>query len=322
MHIGIVTAIGLLILVVAILIGGSFYFYNVAIKRNEKLFLGNNKDLEQIHQSSDSVIQPTPVIDPAWVDGQLHDEWHMTSTDKLQLTAYYIAPKQPSHKVVILAHGYTSKGKDMGSFAKFYYEKLGYHVVMPDSRGHGNSEGNYIGFGWIDRQDYLSWIDETINKLGTDIEIVLHGISMGGAAVMMVSGEALPQQVKAIVEDCGYTSVQAELQYQLKRIYKLPSFPIMQVTSMLTKLRAGYHFHEASAIKQSKNNTTPMLFIHGDDDTFVPAEMVWQLYDVCTAEKDILIIEGAGHGMAYSIATSIYEHKVTEFLAKYIDGDQ
>ncbi|MFD2115169.1 alpha/beta fold hydrolase [Paenibacillus yanchengensis] len=320
--------VGILCVIVAVLIIASFYFYNVAIKRNKKQFLKNNKDLEQPDHPSDDVevveiteehIQPTPVFDADWVNSQSFETWQLTSEDGLKLVGYYIPAKIKTNKTVLLAHGYTSQGKDMGGFAKFYYERLGYNVFMPDSRGHGASEGNYIGFGWIDRKDYLLWIKEVINKIGNNAQIVLHGISMGGAAVMMISGEKLPEQVKVIIEDCGYTSVEDELKYQLKRMYKLPSFPILQTTSLLTKVRAGYHFHEASSLKQLENNNTPMLFIHGDADTFVPSEMVWQVYDACKAEKDVLIIEGAAHGMAFSVGRSIYEKKVTEFIANYIN---
>lgn len=148
------------------------------------------------------------------------------SEDGLELVGYYIPANTITTKTVILAHGYSSKGKDMGGFAAFYYDKLGYNVLMPDDRGHGASKGDYIGFGWPDRKDYLLWIRKIVDKVGEEGQIALHGISMGGATVMMISGEALPEQVKVIIEDCGYTSVYDQLAYQLERMYKLPTFPI------------------------------------------------------------------------------------------------
>lgn len=189
---------------------------------------------------------------------------------------------------------------------------------MPDDRGHGGSEGDYIGFGWPDRKDYLLWIRKIIEAVGESAQIVLHGISMGGATVMMISGEKLPEQVKVIVEDCGYTSVYDQLLYQLKRIYKLPAFPILPATSLLTRMKAGYHFNEASALKQLDKNKLPTLFIHGSEDTFVPTEMVWRLYEACKTEKEIYIAEGAGHGMAYSTDKAAYEQKVSDFVGRYL----
>lgn len=108
--------------------------------------------------------------------------------------------------------------------------------------------------------------------------------------------EDLPPQVKAIIEDCGYTSVDAQLSYQLSRMYHLPSFPLLNTTSLVTKLKAGYSFSEASALEQIKKNKLPILFIHGAEDWFVPVSMVYELYEACPSEKELYIVEGAGHG--------------------------
>jgi fermentation-respiration switch protein FrsA (DUF1100 family) len=323
----------LLVLLLIVLIAASFYFYHVAIKRNSKQFLSDNADLAQIQSSKsteDSIasaltdkVQPTPVeaMGVDWVESQDYETWRITSADGLALVGYYLAAKVPTTRTAILAHGYSSQGKDMGSFAKFYYEKLGYNVLMPDDRGHGNSEGDYIGFGWPDRMDYLLWIRRVVESVGDSAQIVLHGISMGGATVMMISGEDVPSQVKVIVEDCGYTTVHDQLLYQLKRIYKLPAFPIMPATSLVTRLKAGYHFREASALSQLKKNKLPMFFIHGAADTFVPTEMVWKLYEACKADKEIYIAAEAGHGMAYATDKRTYEQKVASFIGKYINND-
>ncbi|OMF37125.1 alpha/beta hydrolase [Paenibacillus sp. FSL H8-0548] len=322
---------GLVFVLLGILIALSYYFYNVAIKRNSKAFLSDNSDLAEISSKDEDEpttvkvtndVQPTPVETTGitWVESHVYDTWQLTTDDGLALVGYYLAAHVPTTKTVILAHGYSSQGKDMGSFAQFYYEELGYNVLMPDDRGHGRSEGNYIGFGWADRKDYLLWIHKVIEVIGDSAQIVLHGISMGGATVMMVSGEDVPKQVKAIVEDCGYTSVYDQLRYQLKRIYKLPAFPIMQTTSLLTWIKAGYHFQEASALKQLEKNKLPTLFIHGSDDSFVPTEMVWRLYEACKADKEIFIVDGAGHGMAYLVDKTSYEQKVTAFIGHYVQA--
>ncbi|GKX31625.1 alpha/beta hydrolase [Vallitalea longa] len=310
----------ILIIFVGIIIYGSNYFYNIAIARNKKTFLASNPDLKK-KESDKKDTQPTPIPKKSvpWVEEQNYQTIEITSDDNLKLKAYYLKATEPSNKLVILAHGYTSKGKDMGFLGKFYNEDLGYNILMPDDRGHGDSEGDYIGFGWPDRKDYVKWIELMIEKLGENCEIVLHGISMGGATVMMVSGEKLPEQVKAIVEDCGYTSVFDQLSYQFSRMYHLPEFPLLHTTSLLTKVKAGYNFWEASSIKQVEKSKTPILFIHGTEDTFVPYEMVNELYESCNSEKDLFIVEGAGHGACYSTDKEGYENKVREFLRKFIE---
>ena len=150
------------------------------------------------------------------------------------------------------------------------------------------------------------------------MQIALHGLSMGAATVMMVSGETLPSQVKAIIEDCGYTSASDQLAYQLKRMYNLPVFPLLPATSVVTQIKAGYSLYEASALKQIEKNTRPILFIHGDEDRFVPTGMVWELYEACTSEKELYLVKGAGHGHAYGTDRDTYIQKVGDFLARFL----
>jgi fermentation-respiration switch protein FrsA (DUF1100 family) len=137
---------------------------------------------------------------------------------------------------------------------------------------------------------------------------------------MMTSGEELPPQVKAIIEDCGYSSVEEQLAYQLKTMYRLPGFPIVNATSLLTKIKAGYDFSEASALEQVKKDKLPMLFIHGGADKFVPTEMVYKVYDACPAEKELFVVEGADHVMSIIVDPEGYESKVSGFLDKYMNS--
>lgn len=297
------------------LVFASLYFYDLAIKRSKKEFLRDNEDLKQ----PTSQPQPGEISGAKWLEGQDYQTWEITSFDGLRLVGYFLPAAKTTSKTAILAHGYTSQGKHMASFARFFYERLGYNVLMPDARGHGQSEGDYIGFGWHERKDYLLWIEEVLKKMGEDAQIVLHGISMGGATVLMVSGEELPKQVKVIVEDCGYTSVYDQLAYQLKRMYNLPAFPIVPLTSLVTKLKAGYAFFEASALKQVRKAKLPILFIHGSEDLFVPTEMCYQLYEACPTEKELLIVEGAGHGTAFNTDQQGYEDRVAEFVGRFIE---
>lgn len=292
----------------------SFYFYNVAVALTEKDFLDDDDDESR-------AVDTTNVTKYQWVDSNNFQDIEIKSEDGLKLQGYYLEADVPTNKTAILAHGYNGQGKDMSRYARFYHDSLGYNVLMPDTRGHGQSEGDYIGFGWPDRKDYLKWIDYIIDNVGEDSEIVLHGVSMGGATVLMVSGEDVPKNVKAIVSDCAYTSAKEQLEYQLKKLYNLPSFPFIPSTSILTRIKAGYFFEEASALKQVKKSKTPTLFIHGDADDFVPYYMVNELYDNCSSDKDILIVKGAKHATAYRDNKEGYESKVIKFLSKYIQNN-
>jgi fermentation-respiration switch protein FrsA (DUF1100 family) len=298
--------VGIIILALVI---ASLYFYNVAIARQSKEFLNDNPDL---------TVDPSAELttfDMTWLDHQTFEKLEIKSYDGLTLRGYYLPASKLTKKTAILAHGYSSRAlPDMGSFAQLYHDVFGYNVLLPDDRGHGESEGAYIGFGWHDRFDYLKWIQTAIQKVGEDAQIVLHGLSMGGATVLMTSGEKLPEQVKCIVSDCAYTSVKDILSYQCRRIYKLPPTPFVELTSLICKLRAGYFFGEASALRQIKKAQRPILFIHGTEDTFVPTAMIHQLYDACPTYKEKVLIENAGHALSYATDADSYTNHVANFL--------
>ena len=95
------------------------------------------------------------------------------------------------------------------------------HAVAPDLRACGESEGDYVGMGWLDRKDVLQWIDYIIEQ-DPEAKIVVHGISMGAATTMMTAGESTPDNVKAFVEDCGYTSVWDIFSSELQLRFGLP----------------------------------------------------------------------------------------------------
>ena len=240
----------------------------------------------------------------------------LTSEDGLTLNARYF-PLDNSHRYAIVCHGYGGNSTQMSGYAKRFHN-LGFSVLVPDARAHGESEGAYYGMGWPERKDLLDWSDQLI-AADPAAEIVLFGVSMGGATVMMTAGEELPEQIKCIVEDCGYTSVWDEFSLQLKSLFDAPDFPLMYTTDLICRLRAGYGFHEASAVEQLKKANVPMLFIHGEKDTFVPYSMLDQVYNACaSAEKEKLTVPGAGHGIAASVDPDLYWSTVESFLNKHL----
>jgi fermentation-respiration switch protein FrsA (DUF1100 family) len=304
----ILTLIIIFVLITIVLLFAGNYFYNFAILRRKKEFLDKDPDLRETNSGA------IWNINKEWLQQQPQEELTIESYDELKLHALYIPCIVPSKKTVILVHGYNSWSGSMGGFAQYYAEILGYNVLMPDLRGHGKSEGRYIGFGWHDRKDMLQWIDFIIGKTGNDTQIVLHGVSMGGATVLMTSGENLPYNVKCIISDCAYSSVAGILGYQVKRMFKLPKFPLIYFTSLVCKLKAGYYIGEASALKQVHNSKLPILFIHGSADKFVPTEMVYALYDAAVSSKQLLVVEAAAHGTSFWKDPRAYKNAVEEFI--------
>lgn len=254
----------------------------------------------------------------AYMLEQPHEDVYQTAFDGLKLhAAYFPAINENSTKkrVVICFHGYTSQGlKDFIGLTDYYF-KQGYAMLHPDARAHGDSEGKYIGFGCLDRKDALGWVNWVIEKCGEDVEIILHGISMGGATVLMASGLDLPPQVKGIVSDCAFTSPKEVFTHVLKTMYHIPSFPIMQGAELMNKKLAGYGMDECNAKREVAKAKVPILFVHGSKDTFVPVKMCHEIYDCCASPKKKLIVEGAAHAESYFKNMSAYEKALDEFTA-------
>ena len=277
------------------------YALDASFSKILKKFIKNKKELEFVEEKK-------------WFVANAHDTY-ITSFDNLNLHGFYIQGKNPSHKYVILLHGYKTSGLFMAHYAIPYYEK-DWNILVPEHRAHGKSEGRFITMGFLESKDILQWINFIIEK-DANAEIVLHGVSMGASTVILTIGNSkLPKNVIAGVEDCGYTSAKEEFSYQIKTKFKLPSFPIIPLASFFAKLGLGVSFKDIDCIKALKKNTTPILFIHGDADTFVPFEMEDKLYIETSAKKEKVVIEGATHAKAVSVNPIKYWDSIWNFLEK------
>lgn len=237
------------------------------------------------------------------------------SRDNLKLHAYEFKSQKHTNEWVIVVHGYMGEAIDMSYNVHQFYE-MGYNVLAPDLRGHGQSEGKYIGMGWDDHYDLIKWINYLISE-DPNCEIILYGVSMGATTIMNVSGEKLPTQVKLAIEDCGFTSVWDILKYQMNEIFDLPSFPLLNITDIITQIKCGYSFKEADTREQLAKAKIPILFIHGNLDTFVPFYMLDELYESANCPKEKLVIKNAWHGVSSKVDPLTYWNKVKSFIDRY-----
>ncbi|MDE7246470.1 MAG: alpha/beta hydrolase [Lachnospiraceae bacterium] len=247
-----------------------------------------------------------------------HSDVWQTAFDELKLHATYFPSQenQGKPKIVICFHGYTSQGMSDYIGLSDYYQKRGFAMLLPDARAHGTSEGEYVGFGCLDRKDALVWINWAIEELGGEVEILLHGTSMGAATLLMLSGLSLPEQVKGIVSDCGFTSPKEVFTHVLHTMYHLPAFPVIPGADLVNRRLAGYGMDECNAKREVEKATVPILFIHGEADTFVPCNMCEEIYEHCASPKSKLIVAGAAHAESYYKDTESYENALTEFIGQ------
>lgn len=308
------TLAAVIVLFLTATVGGSLYLLDFALTPDAKI---HEKDLK----TDSFMIANYPFLKP-WMDSldqhkALKDTF-ILNKEGIRLHALYLYAPRKTDKTAVVVHGHTDNARRMLMIGYLYNHDLGYNVLLPDLRHQGLSAGDAIGMGWKDRLDVLQWMNAANSLFGGNTRMVVHGISMGAATTMMVSGEKPQFFVKCFVEDCGYTSVKDEFSHELKEMFGLPDFPVLPVASMLCDMKYGWNFDEASALSQVRKCYLPMLFIHGGSDTYVPTHMVYPLYQDKPGIKEIWIPRGVEHAESYKDCRKEYTEKVRNFTSKYI----
>lgn len=300
------------IILVCAALAAAFYFtarhfYNFVLRRSKKDFINKQLDFSKLTADKES--------NRGWFVKSGGETAAIKAFDGIELKAYVV--KNNSRKWLIFQHGYGAhKGTSLKYGRKFY--ENGFNVVMPDLRGHGESGGDFIGMGWVDRKDILSWISYILS-IDTNAEIVLMGVSMGAVSVLCSLGETLPPNVKCAVSDSAFTSFYEQSKYQFPRVFgkRAPAGFLILLLSIYSKFKAKYSVYEASAIKMVKKAKIPVMFIHGGADSFVPVSMVKELFNAAATDKELLIVEGANHIEAAEVGGDTYWKRVFEFVSKY-----
>lgn len=310
----------ILILILALLAGSGLYlqWYALTARGNER-----GKDL---NGSYEYMFRTYPHI-LNWADSLNHHkalrDTFITAEDGTRLHALYAFADTATNRTAVIVHGYTDNAVRMLHIGYLYHHDLKYNILLPDLRFSGLSGGNHLQMGWNDRLDVLRWMDvanAVFSEKGNcgQTQMVVHGISMGGATTMCVSGEPQQPFVKCFVEDCGYTSVWDEFAGELKKQFGMPEFPLLYVASMMTDWRYGWNFNEAAAREQVERCNLPMLFIHGDKDDFVPLWMGDSVHAHKAGDKVLWKTKGVEHAESYLKFPRQYTETVRTFTNKYM----
>lgn len=247
-----------------------------------------------------------------WIKAAKPEKLTLESDDGYILVARRIIANKDKDNWVVLMHGYNGSMEDVYDIAKKYAEK-GYNVLMPDLRASGESEGSFIGMGWLDRLDVINWIDVIIAD-NPSAKIILHGEDMGADTALMISGEPIKSNIKGIVAEGAYTSAWEVLQKEFKlRHEKWPVFPMMEMINPVAKLWGGYSLREASAVKQVEKTAVPILLIQGGQDTYVTEDMANELNQSIASSHEMVVIPSGTHETCRYADPDTYYNKVFDF---------
>ena len=251
-----------------------------------------------------------------WFVGSAPQDTALITEKGDEIHANIIKAESETHRWAVLIHGYSSRPRAMAKQGH-HYHKLGFNTLFPFMRGHRNDDHKHSTFGYYERYDVIEWINYILS-CDPEAEIILHGCSMGAATTMLVTGEALPSNVKCAVADCGFTSAWDEFHEQIGNVLHLPGFPFINAANSISKMFFKWDFRDCSPKAAVARSNTPTLFIHGELDTFVPYRMMDELYNSCSAPKDKLSVPLAQHDQSCELNPKLYWEKTDGFIAEYI----
>lgn len=297
-------------------LGLGYYAFTVFCRRKPKDEPGTG---EQIAKGPHGQYAEPILAGQAWIEAQRPERVQTRSFDGLRLVGFYI-PNPRQRGVAILFHGWHGAWNFDFSCSIPYYHSLGFSVLSVCQRAHGESEGRYLTYGVRERHDVVTWINYVNQRFGAGTPILLGGLSMGSATVQMACGLELPENVRAAVSDCGFTSPY-EIGVHVLRRNRQPVWLLLPQMATFCRLLAGFGLRETSTIDAQRKNRVPTFFAHGEDDDFVPCEMSRRNYAACTAPKRLFTVPGARHGVSYLIDRAGYERELREFLEPYFPAE-
>jgi len=305
--------IGYIILVAIVLIVavGLWYLFNLAFVRQ------NIDGLDDIDSPLNKFLadyREEVIEGMKFIDEHPYEELMAVSFDGLRLYGRYYK-NGDAKGTILLFHGYRSAAKrDFSCIVKTYYQ-MGLNVLLVDERAHGKSEGKLITFGIRESRDVVSWL-ELLNKKYGEKEYVLDGISMGATTVLFATRFKLPNSVKGIIADCGFTSPAEIIGIVSEKNFHISSKLSVPVMNLLCKIIGGFDLKEFSTEKILKDNKIPIFLLHGKADGFVPSYMSERAHKAAGGDKEIYIVEDADHGMSYLKDKKGVTKKLSSFFSR------
>lgn len=303
----------LIVLLVLVLLSGAYVFIKACVRRKELPWFVE----EEIKKTNYAKYYNCIIASDAWLKEHHAQDVYVTSQDGLKLHGYWIPAENP-RGTILLAHGYRSTMLVDFGLAFAFYHALGMNILVPHQRAHGESEGRYITFGVKESEDMKCWIEFHNKNFGMH-QMILSGMSMGASTVLYLADQQLPENVKCIIADCGFTSPKAILDVVFRGVVHIPSGPSLWAADLFARLFAGFNLNQKDTKQVLKNAKLPVMMVHGLADDFVPSFMSQQGYDICTGVKELLLVEGAGHGVSFLKDKETYTKRIIAFLEKHLE---
>ena len=276
-----------------------------------------NKGKERL-AGSPELIKITEMVEAAALrlENSGCEQVQIDGCDGVSLVGHWYPCAVPE-RIIVAMHGWRSSwSQDFGLIVDFWHNN-NCAVLFAEQRGQNNSGGDHMSFGLLERFDCLDWIGWVNERTEQKLPLYLGGISMGASTVLMTAGFDLPENVRGIIADCGFTSPRAIWKHVVENRFHLPYGLYSRAANDICKRHIQVPSDAYSTVEALRSCAVPVLLIHGTDDRFVPVEMTYENYKACSSEKQLFIVPGAEHGTSYLVDTAGYETAVRSFWNSY-----
>lgn len=281
-------------------------------------FSGSWDPLRGLTHATDKLLSPfRGMIDAGheWLRTQPHTQVEMTSYDGLKLKAR-LYENPDARGILVACHGYRSDGvRDFASAMSFYHDH-GLSILLIDQRAAGESEGKFITFGVRESVDVRDWC-ALMGERFPGLPVFLAGISMGASSVLMTADD-LPENVAALLADCGYDSPWGEFRYVARHYMHPAAQALLPGVDLFCRLVCGFGLKERSAADSLSRCRLPVFFVHGEADELVPFENSPKNKAACAGPAYLFSVPGADHGISYLVDPDGYHNAVQEFLTDFV----
>jgi fermentation-respiration switch protein FrsA (DUF1100 family) len=250
------------------------------------------------------------------------EEVKIKSNFGYNLSGTYIKNSVKTRNTMVVVHGFRGTRWESMKYADMYLD-LGYNVLIYDSRYHGNSEGKDITLGYMEKSDLDNCV-KWVNKKNAGGIIGVHGESLGGVTALLHSKKNEESKlVKFYIADCAYSDLREMIDFLLKENLKYYNSMIGKFVSfycnVVAFVRSGFTLYSISPISAIKDVETPIMFIHGVDDEYIPPSMSIDMYRLKKGKKSIYIAPASGHSQAYLFNKEEYTNKVKIFIEQALE---
>ncbi|MDQ0197408.1 alpha/beta hydrolase [Neobacillus ginsengisoli] len=221
-----------------------------------------------------------------------------------------------SNRYIIISHGVTETKVNSIKYMNLFLER-GFNALIYDHRRHGESGGKTTSYGHYEKFDLKSVVDWLKKEKGPNLELGIHGESMGAATMLLYAG-ILEDGADFYIADCPFSDFRAQLAYRLKKEMKIAPRLLLPIADVFLRVRDKYSIRHVSPISVIDNIKHPILFIHSQKDDFILPTMSEDLFAHTKAPKMLFLAANGRHAQSFNENRADYERVIDEFLQKYV----